>query len=119
MKIFNVYWSMGKDEARIPPAWPMEYSTKFNYTTPLKVSFNDNEFSSNAYFSVSIGKFKIKILSNIKFEFYFQSSPPQMSPIGRAQDIDAILHVIRNAEKFIHISVMDYLPLTMYTPKIR
>lgn len=52
-KIFNVYWSMGKDEARIPPAWPMEYSTKFNYTTPLKVDFNDNEFSSNAYFSVT------------------------------------------------------------------
>lgn len=44
---------MGKDEARIPPAWPMEYSTKFNYTTPLKVDYNENEFSANSYFAVS------------------------------------------------------------------
>lgn len=40
-----------------------------------------------------------------------------MSPVGRSQDIDAILHVIQTAEKFIHISVMDYLPLFLYTPK--
>lgn len=40
-----------------------------------------------------------------------------MSTVGRAQDIDAILRVIQNAEKFIHIAVMDYYPLTIYTSK--
>lgn len=48
---------------------------------------------------------------------YFQSSPPPMSPKGRTQDVDAIVSVINKAEKFVHISVMDYFPLTLYTPK--
>lgn len=51
--------------------------------------------------------------------YYFQSSPPPMSPKGRTQDIDAIVAVIKSAEHFVHISVMDYLPLIMYTPKIK
>lgn len=42
-----------------------------------------------------------------------------MSPRGRTDDIDSILHVIRHAERFIHISVMDYFPLTIYTPKVK
>lgn len=46
-----------------------------------------------------------------------QSSPPPMSPSGRTQDIDAIVNVINSAEKFVHIAVMDYIPLTLYTPK--
>lgn len=40
-----------------------------------------------------------------------------MSPLGRAQDIDAILRTIQNAEKFIHIAVMDYIPMDIYTSK--
>lgn len=50
-KIFNVYWDMGKDDARIPPAWPGGYSTKFNATNPIAVNFND-EYRLNTYFSV-------------------------------------------------------------------
>lgn len=42
-----------------------------------------------------------------------------MSPKGRAQDIDAIVDVIKGAEKFVHVSVMDYFPLTIYTHKIK
>lgn len=40
-------------------------------------------------------------------------------PNGRTADVSAILNVIQNAEKFIYISVMDYFPLTIYTPKIK
>lgn len=40
-----------------------------------------------------------------------------MSPMGRSQDIDAILNVIQKANKFIHISVMDYIPLSLYGSK--
>lgn len=47
----------------------------------------------------------------------FQSSPPPMSPNGRSQDIDAIVNVIEKAEKFVHISVMDFFPVSLYTPK--
>lgn len=42
-----------------------------------------------------------------------------MSPKGRTNDIDAILNCIDKAEKFIYISVMDYFPLTLYTPKTK
>lgn len=48
--------------------------------------------------------------------YLWQSSPPQMSPLNRAQDIDAILRVIQNAERFIYIAVMDYIPMQIYTP---
>lgn len=49
----------------------------------------------------------------------FQSSPPSFSPKDRTNDVDAILYCIERAEKFIYISVMDYFPLTVYTPKIK
>lgn len=54
---------------------------------------------------------------NFDLNFSFQSSPPPMSPTGRSQDVDAIVNVIQNADKFIHISVMDYVPMEIFTPK--
>ncbi|XP_059618534.1 5'-3' exonuclease PLD3-like isoform X2 [Phlebotomus argentipes] len=97
-KIFSVYWDMGEDSAQIPDKWPDSYATKYNYDTPLRVNYNNSQFSSNIFFS---------------------SSPPPMSPSGREQDVDAIVKIIAHAEKFIHIAVMDYFPLTIYTPKIQ
>ncbi|KAJ6637074.1 5'-3' exonuclease PLD3, partial [Pseudolycoriella hygida] len=96
-KIFEVYWMMGKEDSRIPPAWPINLSTKYNITTPLKIAFDDD----------------------IVFNTYLSNSPPKMSTRYRVDDIDAIVNIIQNAEKFIHISVMDYFPLTIYTPKLR
>lgn len=40
-----------------------------------------------------------------------------MSPTGRTQDIDAVVNVINKAEKFIHIAVMDFIPIVEYGPK--
>lgn len=42
-----------------------------------------------------------------------------MSPKGRTRDIDAILNIIKSAEKFVHISVMDYLPLVVFSAKTK
>lgn len=56
---------------------------------------------------------------NVKKRVYlFQSSPLPFNPAGRTNDIDALLSVIQHAEKFIYIAVMDYFPLTIYTPKM-
>ncbi|XP_055635185.1 5'-3' exonuclease PLD3-like isoform X2 [Toxorhynchites rutilus septentrionalis] len=93
-KIFDVYWDMGVPNAQIPSQWPSAYSTKYNMDNTLSVETN---------------KFKV--------DTYFSSSPPPMSTKGRSHDLDAITDVIRRAEKFIHISVMDYFPLTLYTAK--
>ncbi|XP_055371002.1 5'-3' exonuclease PLD3-like isoform X2 [Condylostylus longicornis] len=94
-KIFNAYWYLGKNNSHIPSYWPDEYSTKFNMNNMLKVNFN------RAY----------------DFRVFFSSSPPPLSPRGRTQDLDAIINTILHAEKFVYIAVMDYFPLTIYTPK--
>ncbi|XP_058449918.1 5'-3' exonuclease PLD3-like isoform X2 [Malaya genurostris] len=94
-KIFDVYWAMGIPNAQIPSQWPEAYATKYNANNALSVQFNN--------------KFKV--------DTYFASSPPPMSTQGRTNDLDAILNVIGLAETFIHISVMDYFPLTLYTAK--
>lgn len=50
---------------------------------------------------------------------FITSSPAPLSPKGRSNDIDGILYCIEKAEKFIYISVMDYAPLTVYSPKVK
>ena len=49
------------------------------------------------------------------FTIFLQSSPPEVCPAGRTGDIDAILSTIAEAEQFVYIAVMDYLPITIYT----
>ncbi|KAI4457676.1 phospholipase d - related [Holotrichia oblita] len=95
-KIFDVYWQLGEKGAKIPDHWPYELHTKYNNNTPMNVITNTSSY-----------------------QVYVSSSPPPFSPDGRTNDIDAILNVIHNAEKFIYISVMDYFPLTIYTPKLQ
>lgn len=95
MKIFNVYWDMGIENAVIPSRWPEEYNTKINASNPIAINFNNV----------------------IKMNTYLASSPLPMSPIGRERDIDAILKVIESAEKFVHISVTAYIPMMVYSPK--
>lgn len=48
-----------------------------------------------------------------------QSAPPQISARGRSDDLTTILSVIDDAQKFIYISVMDYLPLSEFTKPLR
>jgi phospholipase D3/4 len=62
---------------------------------------------------------KIKSRPNLNKNINFQSSPPKFCPKGRTSDIDTVLNVISTANSFIHIAVMDYFPLTIYTPKIK
>jgi len=95
LKIFNVYWEMGRNDSVIPPKWPDKFSTKINIENPMLVNYNAGEYL---------------------FSTFFSSSPPPMSPKGRVDDGKAITHTILNAERFVHISVMDYFPLEIYGP---
>ncbi|GJQ69236.1 hypothetical protein Trydic_g6385 [Trypoxylus dichotomus] len=95
-KIFDVYWQLGEKGAKIPDHWPYDLQTKFNNNTPMNVTTDSNNY-----------------------QVYVSSSPPPFCPDGRTKDIDAVLSVIARAEKFIYISVMDYFPLTIYTPKLK
>ncbi|EFN65992.1 Phospholipase D3 [Camponotus floridanus] len=94
-KIFDVYWKLGED-GKVPSTWPDSLSTKINIDNPMNFTYMEN-----------------------KYKIFIASSPPPFSPKGRSNDLDAILHCIAKAEKFIYISVMDYFPLTIYTAQIK
>lgn len=88
---------MGKENAQIPDKWPEKYSTAINSKNPILITDrNNNTFAS-----------------------FISSSPPPFSAVGRTGDIDALLNVILTAEKFVHISVMDYEPLILFSKKIQ
>lgn len=48
---------------------------------------------------------------NIFLTFSPQNSPKLLCPKDRTLDTDAIYSVVDNAEQFIYIAVMDYLPI--------
>merc|ERR1712037_1001189 len=87
-KIWAVYWALG-GATSLPSSWPAELSTSYNADTPLT-------------------------LPSLP-EVFLSSSPPPFCPSGREVDIAAIIKAINNAEKFVEIAVMDYIPATLYT----
>ncbi|XP_044058808.1 5'-3' exonuclease PLD3 [Siniperca chuatsi] len=85
-KIFEAYWFLG-DSQSIPSPWPTSFSTLYNKDTPLQLPLNNTP--SNVYLS---------------------SSPPSFCAAGRTPDLQSILSVMEDAQSFIYIAVMNYLP---------
>ncbi|XP_075968103.1 5'-3' exonuclease PLD3 isoform X2 [Anarhichas minor] len=85
-KIFEAYWLLG-DSQSIPSPWPNSFATLYNKDTPLQLPLNSTP--SNVYLS---------------------SSPPSFCAAGRTPDLQSILSVMEDAESFIYIAVMNYLP---------
>ncbi|XP_032366743.1 uncharacterized protein pld7 isoform X1 [Etheostoma spectabile] len=96
-RIFGVYWSIGgAKNGSLPPYWPARLSALSSSQNPMRLKFN-----------------------GVPAQVYLSSSPPQISARGRSDDLATILSVIDDAQKFIYISVMDYLPLSQYTEPLR
>jgi len=95
-KIFDVYWSLGEEDATVPKEWPTSYSTEFNHLNPMMIALNGSDTVT-----------------------YVASSPPELCPSGRTKDLDAILDTMNRANQYIDIAVMDYIPAMLYTPKHR
>uniref|UniRef100_A0A8D3D978 5'-3' exonuclease PLD3 n=1 Tax=Scophthalmus maximus TaxID=52904 RepID=A0A8D3D978_SCOMX len=85
-KIFEAYWFLGESQS-IPSPWPTNFSTLYNKDTPLQVPLNNTPAS-----------------------VYLSSSPPSFCAAGRTQDLQSILSVMDDAQSFIYIAVMNYLP---------
>ncbi|XP_046910061.2 5'-3' exonuclease PLD3-like [Dermatophagoides farinae] len=96
LKIFDIYWSMGEQNSVIPMPWPSIYDARYNVTNPYRNQINpdDDEYS-----------------------IFLTSSPRQFCSSTRTNDLDAIIDIINEAEKFIYIAVMDYYPLFLYEKK--
>jgi len=94
IKIFQVYWTLGEEEAQLPPNWPPGLGTVINAVNPVSIQ-----------------------LRNTESQVFLSSSPAPFNPEGRTNDIDAILTVINRADKFINIAVMDYFPIFLYSKR--
>ncbi|KAM4627485.1 5'-3' exonuclease PLD3 [Polymixia lowei] len=86
-KIFEAYWFLGQSGQSIPSPWPTSFSTPYNKDTPLQLPLNGTPSS-----------------------VYLSSSPPSFCAAGRTPDLQSILSVMQDAEHFIYIAVMNYLP---------
>lgn len=85
-KIFEAYWFLGESQS-IPSPWPDSFSTLYNKDTPLQLPLN-----------------------NTPSRVYLSSSPPSFCAAGRTPDLQSILSVMKDAQSFIYIAVMNYLP---------
>ncbi|XP_042348791.1 5'-3' exonuclease PLD3 isoform X2 [Plectropomus leopardus] len=96
-RIFGVYWSIGgANNGSLPPYWPARLSAQYSSQNPLHLKFN-----------------------GVPAQVYLSSSPPQITGRGRSDDLITILSVINDAQKFIYVSVMDYLPQSQFTDPLR
>ncbi|KAA0713331.1 Inactive phospholipase D5 [Triplophysa tibetana] len=86
-RIFALYWQLQYRDY-IPSIWSKRVTAVFSKDEPLELKLNNTD----AY-------------------AYVSTSPELFCPKGRSRDIDAIRHLIREARRFVYISVTDYLPL--------
>ncbi|CAL8347997.1 unnamed protein product [Arctogadus glacialis] len=91
-KIFEAYWFLGQSGQEIPATWPSSFSTAYNKDTPLQLPLNDTQSG-----------------------VYLSSSPPSVCAAGRTSDLQAVLSVIQDAEEFVNIAVMSYVPMMEFS----
>ncbi|XP_029020895.1 5'-3' exonuclease PLD3 isoform X2 [Betta splendens] len=97
LRVFGVYWTIGGlNNGSLPPYWPARLSALSSSHKPLHLKFN-----------------------GVPARVYLSSAPPQISARGRSDDLSSILSVINDAQRFVYISVMDYLPLSEFTQPLR
>ncbi|KAM9481392.1 5'-3' exonuclease PLD3 [Clarias gariepinus] len=92
-KIFEAYWFLGRSKT-VPAPWPSQFSTAFNKDTPMQLPINGTDS-----------------------KVYLSSSPPSLCAEGRTSDLQAILSVISDAQQFVYIAVMNYLPTMEFSHK--
>ncbi|XP_043551415.1 inactive phospholipase D5 isoform X1 [Chiloscyllium plagiosum] len=86
-KVFSVYWQLEYQDSP-PEIWSKKLFGISSMQSPLKLQLNGFEA-----------------------DVYLATSPEHLCPSGRTKNIDAVLRVIANAQKFIDVAVMDFLPL--------
>ncbi|KAI1723297.1 PLD-like domain-containing protein [Ditylenchus destructor] len=106
-KIFSVYWQMSDRDGFPPRNWPSDLQTNISNKRPLNIKCSMTDSDKNKQHDIASS-------DDIKGRMFISSSPPTLNPSGREDDINAIISVIQNASSFIRISVMEYLPATVF-----
>ncbi|XP_026561066.1 inactive phospholipase D5 isoform X1 [Pseudonaja textilis] len=86
-RIFALYSSL-KSKSKVPPTWSKRLYAVYGTKNKLPLKLNET-----------------------KSEVFVSNSPKLLCPKDRTLDTDAIYSVVDNAEEFIYIAVMDYLPI--------
>ena len=47
-------------------------------------------------------------------QVYVGSSPKTLSAKGRTDDLEAIVHIINTAKKYIYIAINEYIPMDLW-----
>ncbi|XP_072849265.2 inactive phospholipase D5 isoform X1 [Pogona vitticeps] len=94
-RIFALYSSL-KSKSKVPPMWSKRVHAVYNSTNKLTLTLNETNS-----------------------EMFVSNSPRLLCPKDRMLDTDAIYSVVDDAEQFIYIAVMDYLPIINVTNETR
>lgn len=90
VSMFYIY-SFLNQTTSLPSDWPLEWQAHANLTHPFWI---ESPKTGHAFVA---------------------SSPQPLCSLHRSWDLEALLNVIRMAQEHIYISVMDYIPATIYT----
>uniref|UniRef100_H3CPT7 PLD phosphodiesterase domain-containing protein n=1 Tax=Tetraodon nigroviridis TaxID=99883 RepID=H3CPT7_TETNG len=86
-RVFSLYWGL-RFRDFIPSFWSKRLFALFNRDEPLELTLNST-----------------------RAQAYVSTSPDAFIPKHRSNDLEAISRVIQDAQRFIYISIIDYLPL--------
>jgi len=89
--LWKIYWLMGDATQTMPDITDPALDTTNNYNNPYSINY----YGQNG-------------------TLYFSASPPQTCTASRTSDLDAALSVIQSSSSFVHLSVMDYAPFSLY-----
>lgn len=64
--------------------------------------------SATAVFLLLVHCTQINMITSVSH--FTQSSPPSLCAAGRTEDLQSILSVMEDAQSFVYIAVMNYLP---------
>lgn len=90
-KIFEIYWLCARNSS-CPTPFPSSLDTLYNETAPMHIYFTNRSAA----------------------HVFIASGPHLLNTPSRSSDADAIIGLIDDAEVFVHASVMEYSPKSLY-----
>jgi phospholipase D3/4 len=94
LKIWTVYHELGASGMVAPSVWAPKYDTVANDNKPFSLTFSGEPSPASVFLS---------------------AAPPVVDTPNRMFDLDALVSVIDDAQRYVNISVMDFMPASLYT----
>jgi len=89
--VWRQYWYLGAPNMHVPKQWPVDFWPLYNNNTPMMIEVGGNKVAS-----------------------WVAVSPDSFCPPTRMKDADAIIEMLRTANEYVQMSVMEYSPFFLY-----